>query len=631
MKKVRFQYSLNTSKVLSFNTCHDEVSEGGFSITPLCMDNGELKSDIFLMNDTNPKKIGQLKISQQVFAIDSTIQKTLDVFLEISDDALDFNNLLSQESVQFEQFKFKLMKSLMKLGNMKFFSRISIYEDFQAKLISEQLFSLLYDLENKFREVIDRVLTIELGPNWTESLDGPYSLKKKKGALAKDIVEYNFMDERLYNLLTDQLIQIIEPQKYAISPETSNVVFVQEKLLDIMQLLLDKNSTNEERVQHLIESGLFTKTDTMSHLDQFFKELGNEGGNRIFQNNWAIATKYRNHIAHTKLLDLSFYSKVVGLFNKLLKDFELFLEIKTFSKYIENSKLFVDPIIQDELLHEKSKVDDLNYLTDEDVIFRDGVVELSEYENELILKEIIENETGVIVREESEIQGLFEEIINIKIDELFSALHDNGAEIIVNNSVQFDKMGQILLEAKHAYILSKKIVVHLNDASIDDTKGSNSYVELTFDFGDENKKIVVKYKNGDYSFDAHQGIYIPESEDMLDASDLEEYVDELIDEPDQVIPNLMNMINNDIENYIRARDGGEPLLIEEECPYCWAYESVTTEEKYFDLAEIKWEGNTAICLECGEKCTVGENAQGYIKVVEYGEDPFEYDLIIKDD
>ncbi|ASZ07123.1 MULTISPECIES: hypothetical protein [Enterococcus] len=139
------------------------------------------------------------------------------------------------------------------------------------------------------------------------------------------------------------------------------------------------------------------------------------------------------------------------------------------------------------------------------------------------------------------------------------------------------------------------------------------------------------YVNGDYTFNNYQGTYIPEIEDTMNVDEFENYIDDLIDESDQVIPNLMQIASNDPENYIRVKDGGALLLIEETCPYCWAYDSVTVEKEYFELAEVEWEEDAGICLECGEKCTVGENAQGYIKIVSCGEDSYYYDLIQKDD
>lgn len=299
--------------------------------------------------------------------------------------------------------------------------------------------------------------------------------------MSKDIVGYNFIDERLYNLLTDQLLKIIEPQKYVISSETSNMTFVQDKLIGFMQLLLDNESTNDKRINYLVESGLFSKNDTNSYLDQFFNELEENRGNRMFQNNWMVLTKYRNHIAHNKLLDLNFFSKVQNLYNELMRGFETFLKNKEFSKNVEESTLFIGADEDDGVKQNPSTVNDIS-----DMEFDDDLkVEISNHDE--YLNDRIQVETGLNIRDVDEIKSWFEDIINSKIDELFVALHDNGAEILTNNSLEYDRSGQILLEAKHKFILNKQIIVSVIDISIDGDKGATSQIEIRFDVNEEQK------------------------------------------------------------------------------------------------------------------------------------------------
>lgn len=576
--------------------------------------------------------VGTVEFSQRVVPNGNGFVQFFDGCLEVDDKLLDFSIIDNDDNNNFEKFKFKLMKFFLRENGVKYFSRIVVYEDFQAKKISEALFSLVYELENKFREILDSVLSRELGPDWLRKYDVAYSLNKKQGAFKQDITDYSFVDARLLGLLTDQLLELIEPAKYTIGSKANDSQFVKDQLSKMVSALLDKTSTADKVVQLLVEGGLIEKDSGFSLHEEYFKILDIDGGDRRFKNRWGQATSYRNHIAHTKLLDIKFYLKSSNLFDSLIMSMDEFLRNRDVVTK-ERAVYFIDASAH---LPEESTtiVDNTNDnevvwdLTPEEIeVLDDEFTKQKEEEYKLMAQ----MEAGVNVRERPAILTIFMDAINSNIDELYNVLDLNDAEIVLNNSFSDDPSGIILIQAQHKYLKDKHYTIRVAEVSINDEQSSESFVKLLAESQDSEKEILVTYINGGYQLDPESNIFMPVTEDELYTNLLEHYVDEMTSNPNEMIPNYLEMIKEDSKNYIRGTEGEPDLLIEGECPYCGDYGTVTTEESYFEMMDKSQEPGDGICLKCGAICTVGENAQGYIKIVPYEDDPYYADLIDKDD
>lgn len=593
------------------------TKQHSFFISNLSTTGNYVSGDILQMDHDNIMEeiIGEISFAQINFAVSDKIEHILNVDIRVNNVNGQFDDILNQTNKDFEKFKNVVKNYFLRNDGNTYFMRCSLYEDFQSKKINEKLSALFYDVENKFREIIDKILTIEVGCNWNDDIVDVYNLLKKKGEYCKEVEVFKNIDEKLFNLLTDQLFEIIGPPELILSPDVANSDFVKKELANALGVLIDKNVTNEKRVQFFKESQLFTSGND-SYLNLYFSNLYMDSGDRMFQNKWQEATKKRNHIAHNKPLDLHFYKSADTLFRELLSEFDRFMTEYQYRRNIEQVNI---------------SIPDLSFLV-EQRDFDDGFTsdEISDLEDELRLVEeenlaqIAENEAGIRVRNRTEIIDLIGSVINEKIDSLFSTLYDNDANILVNNS--FGE-GGVLLEANHRYLKDKGIKISVQELHVDESKGSRSYVILKQVIPDEEIQFFeIEYLNGDYYYNEDQCNYMPKQEDSLNAGLFIKHIEIIIETIDEIIPNLLKMANNDFENYIRAKDGCEGILIEESCPYCDFYETVTTYDKYFELADIEWQPNVGLCLECGEICTVGHNAEGYTKLVPYGEDPCLIDL-----
>lgn len=77
--------------------------------------------------------VGTVEFSQRVVPNGNGFVQFLDGCLEVDDKLLDFSIIDNDDNNNFEKFKFKLMKFFLRENGVKYFSRIVVYEDFQAK------------------------------------------------------------------------------------------------------------------------------------------------------------------------------------------------------------------------------------------------------------------------------------------------------------------------------------------------------------------------------------------------------------------------------------------------------------------------------------------------------------------
>lgn len=169
------------------------------------------------------------------------------------------------------------------------------FEDVQSTLMCNELYFIVYNLENKFRNFINEVLTKVFGVKWWEQI-APSELRKRFNdrikRYRKDITEFNNVNINLLGLDANHLTEIInitiekwEPAhdqniEEAIKCNDSNKVFS-----------LLKNQMKVEK----------------SIWQDIFKEYINDEN---FLEKWEEFVHFRNHVAHNKLMDIQLYKKI---------------------------------------------------------------------------------------------------------------------------------------------------------------------------------------------------------------------------------------------------------------------------------------------------------------------------------
>ena len=438
-----------------------------------------------------------------------------------------------------EQLKFAI-KLLVKPN----WEKIIWLMDKDSEQLSIALYPRIYRVENLARQLISEIMTKEYGFEWWDTYV-PLTIKNKHmgrlGGYKSITPGFANVDERLMSIDIGDLNSII-----TLKEKKWNPAFIPE----ISSFLNEQSDMKLERMKTLLSAQMIVSIDLW--VEQFSKYLSED-----FIKDFKTFELNRNHIVHNKLIDRSAYGSISN-------------SIST---------------VEAELIKALAKIEQV-VVSKEQREAREQQRAIEQEEMEVALKDIMESEAGVKIRNSQEIIEVYEEQLYIFHSELQEYLRfRNDLEIGEYKSIENDT--GILFEIRYK-INDESAVVSYSIECMDDSQGSESVVAVNIMVGENVFSKDIAYTNGEISFNSHQSCYMPETQDSISMEDLSALKEGAVDFLNEQFENLREKVDSEMFSIIK--DGGSSPLAEFSCWEC-GEEYICIDENYGALGQ---------CLNCGE-------------------------------
>lgn len=424
--------------------------------------------------------------------------------------------------------------------------KIIWFMDKDSEMLSIELYPCIYRVENLARQMINEVMIKEYGIEWWDIYVPVHIRNKHRSRLIgyKSVVPgFTNVDERLMSIDIADLISIFMLKEKTWTPVFNN---------EINHFLNGYSEMNLEKLKKILSEQMYTIRDLWA--EQFSKYLSDD-----FIKNLKNFELNRNHVAHNKLIDRSAYRTILDSIH----------------------------IVEEELKLGLKKVSE-NIISSEQHQVNSEQLEMERQEQETTLHEIMESEAGVEIRNSEEILDLFDEYLYEFYLEFQTNLRfRNDIEISdYQNIISSDDTG-ILFEIKYK-INNKIAIVSYSTEYIIDSQGAESSINILIKLDKEIYSKQIRYINGEVSFNSNQGNYMPEIQDELYISDVDELTEALMNFIETHFENMREYIDSQMFSLIK--NSGEIPLAEIPCWQC-GEEYICVEENY---------GTFGQCLNCGE-------------------------------
>lgn len=438
-----------------------------------------------------------------------------------------------------EQLKFAI-KLLVKPN----WEKIIWLMDKDSEQLSIALYPRIYRVENLARQLISEIMTKEYGFEWWDTYV-PLTIKNKHmgrlGGYKSITPGFANVDERLMSIDIGDLNSII-----TLKEKKWNPAFIPE----ISSFLNEQSDMKLERMKTLLSAQMIVSIDLW--VEQFSKYLSED-----FIKDFKTFELNRNHIVHNKLIDRSAYGSISN-------------SIST---------------VEAELIKALAKIEQV-VVSKEQREAREQQRAIEQEEMEIALKDIMESEAGVKIRNSQEIIEVYEEQLFIFHSELQEYLRfRNDLEIGEYKSIENDT--GILFEIRYK-VNDESAIVSYSIECMDDSQGSESVVAVNIMVGENVFSKDIAYTNGEISFNSHQSCYMPETQDSISMEDLSALKEGAVDFLNEQFENLREKVDSEMFSIIK--DGGSSPLAEFSCWEC-GEEYICIDENYGALGQ---------CLNCGE-------------------------------
>ena len=438
-----------------------------------------------------------------------------------------------------EQLKFAI-KLLVKPN----WEKIIWLMDKDSEQLSIALYPRIYRVENLARQLISEIMTKEYGFEWWDTYV-PLTIKNKHmgrlGGYKSITPGFANVDERLMSIDIGDLNSII-----TLKEKKWNPAFIPE----ISSFLNEQSDMKLERMKTLLSAQMIVSIDLW--VEQFSKYLSED-----FIKDFKTFELNRNHIVHNKLIDRSAYGSISN-------------SIST---------------VEAELIKALAKIEQV-VVSKEQREAREQQRAIEQEEMEVALKDIMESEAGVKIRNSQEIIEVYEEQLFIFHSELQEYLRfRNDLEIGEYKSIENDT--GILFEIRYK-VNDESAIVSYSIECMDDSQGSESVVAVNIMVGENVFSKDIAYTNGEISFNSHQSCYMPETQDSISMEDLSALKEGAVDFLNEQFENLREKVDSEMFSIIK--DGGNSPLAEFSCWEC-GEEYICIDENYGALGQ---------CLNCGE-------------------------------
>lgn len=457
---------------------------------------------------------------------------------------------------------YKLEPDDVYLENLKMFIKSYIVRDWEkivwlydddAYILSKDLYSRFYVTENSVRRFIHEFMFKTLGLEWWDIVSDQSIKDKYKSRFKgyKTVVPgFSNVDDHLLSIDVGDLLKILTMKR-----KTWNSTYD----ADIESLLLGVTEGRENKIIERLKEQLVVKEDFWDKYfkgyfdDEFIKTFGEFEANR-------------NHVAHNKILDRTAYNSIRRSIDKM-------------DGYMQNaiSKMY----------KEKKSLEQLQ-------------AEAQAYEE--LLLDAKQSDAGVSIRNTDSIIEEFEDVINGKYTDIVEALRFR--EDIDISEMHFDstQYSGILFSAVSR--VTKEELDFYYTMDINDEEGAESVFSITCKQnpfaleGNEDSSgfyVSLSYINGEVEYDDEQGYYMPVSEDGIAESDIDNYVETMIDFINTELESLKDYIES--IRYETTKDGGDlPIASGVYCDECC--------EEYICIDSTLAEVGT--CLNCGAHNDISE-------------------------
>lgn len=459
------------------------------------------------------------------------------------------------------------LKLMIKKSIIKDWDKIVWLYDDDAYILSKDLYSRFYVTENGIRRFINEFMIKTFGLEWWDILSDQ-NIKDKYNARFKGyktvVPGFNNVDDHLLSIDVGDLLKILTMKKLGWNPEYN---------ADIEKLLVSATIGNECKIVESMKKQLTVKEDFW---EKYFKFYFDEDFTKAFGEFEAN----RNHVAHNKILDRTAYKSIKRSIEKI-------------DDYMQKALL--------KLSKDKKSLEQLQ-------------AEAQEYEE--LLLELKQNDTGVTIRDMDRIVEEFEDVINEKYDDIIEALRFR--EDIEITGIMFDSNNY---SGKLFTALSKVTNEQLDFyylMDINDDEGEESRLTITCGqkpfvvdgFEDTNGFIInIVYINGAVTYDDEQGYYMPFSEDGISKSDIDNYVETMINFINTELESLKDYV--DSIKYETVKDGRDlPIAFGICCDEC-CEEYICVDE---NLAEM------GRCLNCGAQNDIAKCERCGQYYIDYDDD-----------
>lgn len=418
--------------------------------------------------------------------------------------------------------------------------------DKDSEQLSIELYPSVYRVENLARQLISEIMTKEYGIGWWDAYV-PFPIRNKHksrlGGYKSIAPGFANVDERLMSIDIGDLNSIITLKEKKWNPSFSP---------EISNFLNEQSDIKIERIKEILSTQMVVSIDLWT--DQFSKYLSDN-----FISNFKVFELNRNHIVHNKLLDRAAYSSI---FNSI-------------------------SVVETELIKALAKIEQV-VVSKEQREAREQQRAMEQEEMEVALKDIMETEAGVNIRNSEEIIEVYDEQLFIFHSELQEYLRfRNDLEVGEYQSVTAENATGTLFEIRYK-INDENAIVSYSIECLDDSQGSESVVDIHITIGEHKISNSITYTNGEISFNSYQGCYMPETQDAISMEDLLSLKEDTVDFLNDHFENLREKVDSDM--FAIIKDGGNSPLAEAFCCEC-GEEYICVDEKY---------GTFGQCLNCGE-------------------------------
>ncbi|MDD4142943.1 MAG: hypothetical protein PHR20_09200 [Bacteroidales bacterium] len=419
--------------------------------------------------------------------------------------------------------------------------------DKQSLYYATQVYPLIHETENLFREYVNDVFVKTFGPNWWDGYVARGIREKCKEKIKdtrSNVTAYIDINPNLLSLEFMQLKELAETKLYKWTPKFDKRI--EDRL----------NNQSEADLLNLLHEQTSVKFDLWELY--FGKFLPPD-----FLTMYSRLEKKRNHIAHNKLLDWESYIKTIEICNYIKQSLAT-----AYSKYLCSKPSE----------EEEQKIEEFNMFV--------------AYQERECEKEVATSETGVKVCSVEEILAIFNEALY----NLYDAISDYFSD---RNDLDFSNFFEISNADSESQVFSiyyridgRKIEIKAN-VEIVETAGTTSVINITV--LDEETTMVTKitFVNGEYEYSFDQGCYLPLVSDELNVEEVKASIDSINSFIENQFINLKEEAA--LQEHLAVMGKAESII--ESDIYC-----CECDEPYIcinsDIAPI------GTCLNCGAKNVV---------------------------
>lgn len=450
-------------------------------------------------------------------------------------------------------------------------SRCVWLEDSQSTDLSTHLYAEVNKVENLLRNFIIECMVHHLGLFWWEMI----APEKIESSFQKDKVEkykstfknFSNIDTHLMSLNTEHLSTILKLE----IKKLNNPTITSE---------LERYLRMEDKDKFFSEMKKQLKTEKNMWEDVFSKYLEKE-----FLGYWSNLCENRNHIAHNKLIDIKNYNKTLKI-------------IEYIKKSIEKAKQSFETLNMS-----NEKIEEIEIAIDEEKEYLDS---------------LIESEAGVRIRNEYEIEELFLESISEFKDNIVAIFDYNTDVIIKNTDVDFNTTtNPIILEIHSNFLKDVAIKIEILYTTFCDAEGSDSEVVFRVyfitDIEQKQEDCSMVYTNGKAVFNSEGGYYMPETQDKMNISELEDVEKKIRNFSEENLSSKEDFIERYQEdgyfyNEIYCTSCGEETIISEDglqfeknlCISCMTKNSIVECSRCSNPTNEKVKEDVNFCESCND-------------------------------